>query len=371
MPKRSAFTIVELLVVVSIITLLVAILLPAIGKAREQGRVSVSQANLRNLATAHASYASEWRDRQFTLCNDGLADYGTSAGTAFGTFAESNGDPGHPVSWHPPVVLGWGYRDDGAYRLFTYFQAPGQLGNHGAVQPLVFDSANGVEYFGSFRLINAHQFSQYVNGRFYDRVFYAPKDTVVWDCASPCFDDPGEYCKQAKIESEVGDIPAWASYVMSPAAMFSPAVMQHGWTDPWSIPGGFRGPTYAQARFSSLKTMMLEHHWLQNRSASDCNPGFDPGTYGGCEPWYFNHAEESAPLTLFYDGHVAGVGVRQAERADGRMRAQSGNPDWGLWSNDTPWGADGYLSEYAYDQAQTSFHILTTDGIQGRDVVDG
>ena len=115
---------------------------------------------------------------------------------------------------------------------------------------------------------------------------------------------------------------------------------------------------------------MLEHHWLQNNSVADCNPGFDPGTYGnpGCEPYYFNHAWESSPISLFYDGHVEGIGTRNTMRADGRMRVQTGVPEWGLWSKDTPWGTDGYLIEYGYDQAATSFHVLTTDGILGRDI---
>jgi prepilin-type N-terminal cleavage/methylation domain-containing protein len=64
---RRAFTIIELLVVVSIIALLIGILLPAIGKARDQARLTMSQSNLRNLGTAHGNYEAEWSDRQFTL----------------------------------------------------------------------------------------------------------------------------------------------------------------------------------------------------------------------------------------------------------------------------------------------------------------
>jgi len=58
---------------------------------------------------------------------------------------------------------------------------------------------------------------------------------------------------------------------------------------------------------------MLEHHWLQQRR-SECNPGFVGGTYDGCEPYYFNHSWESVPVTVFYDGHVGGLGVREAAR---------------------------------------------------------
>ena len=136
------------------------------------------------------------------------------------------------------------------------------------------------------------------------------------------------------------------------------------------MPGGFRSPAMSQALYPNLKTHMLEHHWLQN-VRTECNPGFEPGTYGGCEPYYFNHARESTPVTLFYDGHIASVGIRRAMQPDARMRNQTNQQNWGLWSKDTQLGDDGYLIEYGYDQAATSFHILTTDGIRGRDVMSG
>ena len=175
----------------------------------------------------------------------------------------------------------------------------------------------------------------------------------------------------------MGGIPYWSSYVLSPAAMFSPTVMEHddpqvetdGWKNPWSLQAGFRSPSVGQCAFPSLKTRMLEHHWLQNRK-SECNPAFpNGGIYGDCEPWYFNHGWESSPMTLFYDGHVESVGVRKAERAHLRAKEQMG---WGLWSEDTPWGGGsngGYFQDAAYDAAATSFHILTTDGIRGRDII--
>jgi prepilin-type N-terminal cleavage/methylation domain-containing protein len=368
--RRTGFTVIELLVVVSIIALLVGILLPAIGKARDQARQSISQTNLRNLAAAHA-------DRQFTLIVDTLSSYGSNATDAYRGYWEANG--ANFIAEHPPVYLGWGYSSPptGGYGHWHYPMRPNSIfeGNYGLPQPVTF--YGDIRGFGAFRLPNVEQFHTYVGGKFYDKVFYAPKDEAVYASIVNTFEDPGSWSFQAKIITDLGDIPAWASYCLSPAAMFNPDVMRHddpgdptanGFVDPWSLDSGFRSPSFSQALYPGLKTHMLEHHWLQN-AAVDCNPGFHPGTYAGCEPYYFNHSWVSSPVTLFYDGHVGSVGVRDAMRADGRMRTQTDNDAWGLWSHDTPLGINGYFHEYGYDQANTSFHILTTDGIRGRDIV--
>lgn len=346
------FTIIELLVVISIIALLVSILLPAVGKAREAALQTKSSANLRNLGNAHASYSADWSDRQWTTVPDDLGVFGGS----WQAYAANGGCPPQALLGFDANGAQWGY-------FMPCALATGIWGNGVVYVPNTWSGS----IIGSFRYQNFKSFSSYLNGRFYDPVFYAPKDTVVLAGAEQYFPLPSEFTL----------LPApWndaylTSYAYSAAAMWNPAVLAASGTGnqafihPNTLPGGYRSPAAGLARYPDLKTRVLEHSWLQNRPNNPVNNNFV-----GQVPWYFNHGFNSAPVTLFFDGSVRPVGVGDAMDSDGRVTQQNPGQPAGLWSRTTPLGTNGYFKAQAYDfLADTSFHIFTVDGILGRDVL--
>ena len=101
MLRRSprAFTIVELLVVISIIALLIALLLPALGEARESAKTAVCQSNLGHIGKAQLSYAID-NDGYYTMSTEWVWGKGSK-------YPDGSTIPNGPVRSHrldPTIV---------------------------------------------------------------------------------------------------------------------------------------------------------------------------------------------------------------------------------------------------------------------------
>jgi prepilin-type N-terminal cleavage/methylation domain-containing protein len=336
MQQRKGFTLIELLVVISIIALLIGILLPAIGKARDSAKVAISMSNLRNFGAAHATYTAEWNGRQWTTCPDDLTVILGGPPAAYATDYTGN-------ALIPRVPLGFD-------RNGTHFAT----GRGWAIQPMWY---TGNCSLGSFRAFHTKPFNQYINNKVYDPIFWAPKDYTIEESIFQWMDDPGEWVNGASFY--------FSSYCSSVAAQVSPDVyrdaLDGGSQRATALAGGHRSPSIAMARFADQKTHMLEHYWLQQNPSESI-----PGTGG--VPWFFNMGPDSTPATLFYDGHVRMMSVREAVQSSNTVFAQTGKR---LDADDPAcFGSGGYFESYAYNGATAdinSYHVFTADGIRGKD----
>ena len=389
--RPDGFTLIELLVVISIIALLIGILLPALGRARDSALQATSLSNLRQISAGLTAYASDWNDRQPTLIPDDAcqANLGSCVSDA-DSYIEKIGCPAQPI-------LGWMNAGADGRELWGYWIGNNSFSDCSYGDPDNWTIALPMECnsrVGFFRQLNMKIFAQYMNNRYYDKVFYAPKDTKKLERVQNFINSPDEFNYNNGSENTPGII-EWPSYCYSPAAMFAIDVMEPGETcggsgdvtDAMCTPcnpengggaAGLKSPPVGQAHYPDLKTRVLEEAWLQN-APSDINPLFA----GGQSSFKFNQGIRSAPCTLFFDGAVRVMGVQEAVKSNQRARRQgSQREEFGLEEDDevpSLWmrglccdgPTDGYFENqrYGFNDERTSFHILTRGGIQGRDTI--
>ncbi len=114
MRQRKGFTLIEILVVISIITLLIALLLPTLQRVKQQARAVACQSNLRQWSLVFSMYDKDYEgrfcagcreietndprhwamalrpyyyhDRQMTLCPSAIKPYGEGGKVPFGAW---------------------------------------------------------------------------------------------------------------------------------------------------------------------------------------------------------------------------------------------------------------------------------------------
>ena len=123
---RRAFTLVELLVVISVVAVLVALLLPVIGNMLDAGRRTACLSNLRQIGAGIATYAVD---------NDGKIPYGPKAPpfTSPANLYPSTGAPTSLLSLQSGAPVGLGL-------LLKYLAVPKVLFCPGCDQPVDADA---------------------------------------------------------------------------------------------------------------------------------------------------------------------------------------------------------------------------------------
>src|SRR6266508_2012931 len=107
----SGFNAIELLVVVAIVAIVAALLLPALTKAKEQGRSSICKNNMRQLTLAMVLYADENNDY---LPWPGDVDRNWQPDWVFG--GQPDTYPNNPDTWNMP---GFGFHAESG-SIFSY-----------------------------------------------------------------------------------------------------------------------------------------------------------------------------------------------------------------------------------------------------------
>jgi hypothetical protein len=312
----------------------VAVTLPA-----GRGGGADSQYKLAELAQANACYANDFNERQWTAMPDSAGAFGDDCEQ----FALSNARP-HVMLGRGPGGAYWGYFLGGP-------SGAGSCANWNVVRAMNFTAADAET--GAFRLGNVWGFREYVSRNFYSPEWFA-EDDPNFAGASSQFDGTTEF--NYPIAALPGGF-ANSSYCFSPAAMLNPGVLraksEGGFQALASFADSHRSPSVTQCLYPSLKSRMCEYSWMRNAPSAGLA---------------FNAGRASAPFTLFFDGSVQKVTMNHAEADDIIVRENSKSGD-GLWSDDTPFGVDGWQPDASVDGVRTSFHILTTGGILGRDLL--
>lgn len=348
------FTLTEAGAVAAAIAVATAVTVPVFRRVGCSAGRAQSAAQLATLASAHAAYAADFGDRQYTACPDDLGVVGgsfSSYQTQFGCIPNMTiGTTSTGQTW----ILGHGTGACSGNSGGGLFQIPLDLSLGGTV--------------GSYRWTNVREFNSYVNGRFYDQTFYAPDDQAMTRKIQKWINEERDFERDA--ESGILN----TTYDYSPAAMYHPRVFGDGTSA--SAPSfqspnfvangeGYKSPSNSQCQHPALKTRLLERHCMEPFL------GPNPAYSGGRTPYRWNQSFQSRSQALFFDGSVRLFTTAEAMDSEARSRVPGSTTIRApLWMRTTPFGSLGFGGAQADDfLVNTSVHYLTVAGIRGRDTL--
>jgi prepilin-type N-terminal cleavage/methylation domain-containing protein/prepilin-type processing-associated H-X9-DG protein len=126
---KKAFTLIELLIVITIITVLTGFLLPALGEARKEGYKSVCASNLRGMAQAMEMYRADYND--IYPCKDDTVSPWLWMGRGFRPVLEPYIAPGlsakNPNILWCPVEKAAGYENTSYAYSMSFYHSPAQI----------------------------------------------------------------------------------------------------------------------------------------------------------------------------------------------------------------------------------------------------